>query len=99
MMGEKVQLGVLFGGRSGEHEVSLMSARSVLSVLDTQKYEYYSDRHHPPAFGLPGHTHKVLALVEALQSGNTRRYDPRDTPARSQDRTLVLNRRMGVWKL
>ena len=29
----------MFGGRSGEHEVSLMSARSVLSVLDPAKYD------------------------------------------------------------
>ena len=32
-------MAVLFGGRSGEHEVSLMSARSVLSVLDPARYE------------------------------------------------------------
>ncbi|HEY9086522.1 MAG TPA: D-alanine--D-alanine ligase family protein [Anaerolineaceae bacterium] len=38
-MAERIRLGVLFGGRSGEHEVSLMSARSILSVLDAQKYE------------------------------------------------------------
>ncbi len=31
-------LAVLFGGRSGEHEVSLMSARSVLAVLDRTRY-------------------------------------------------------------
>lgn len=31
-------IAVLFGGRSGEHEVSLMSARSVLSVLDRARY-------------------------------------------------------------
>ena len=30
---------VLFGGRSGEHEVSLASAKSVLSVLDSRKYD------------------------------------------------------------
>jgi D-alanine-D-alanine ligase len=36
---KKIRIGVLFGGRSGEHEVSLMSARSVLDVLDPQKYE------------------------------------------------------------
>src|SRR5215208_1843478 len=36
---DKLHVAVLFGGRSGEHEVSLMSARSVLSVLDPQKYE------------------------------------------------------------
>ncbi|MGD8405715.1 MAG: D-alanine--D-alanine ligase family protein [Anaerolineales bacterium] len=35
----KLKIAVLFGGRSGEHEVSLMSARSVLSVLDPEHYE------------------------------------------------------------
>lgn len=37
--GNKKRLAVLFGGRSGEHEVSLASARSVLSVLDVNKYD------------------------------------------------------------
>ncbi len=35
----KLRIGVAFGGRSGEHDVSLMSSRSILSVLDAQKYE------------------------------------------------------------
>lgn len=35
----KRNLALIFGGRSGEHEVSLMSARSVLSVLDRARYE------------------------------------------------------------
>lgn len=39
MTDRKLHVAVLFGGRSGEHEVSLMSARSVLSVLDPAKYE------------------------------------------------------------
>jgi D-alanine-D-alanine ligase len=34
----KIRIGVIFGGRSGEHEVSLMSARSVLQALDPAKY-------------------------------------------------------------
>ena len=38
-MDKKLHIAVLFGGRSGEHEVSLMSARSVLSALDPDKYE------------------------------------------------------------
>ena len=37
----KMKIAVLFGGRSGEHEVSLSSARSVLGVLDPQKYEIF----------------------------------------------------------
>ncbi len=36
---KKLHVAVIFGGRSGEHEVSLMSARSVLSVLDPAKYD------------------------------------------------------------
>ena len=38
-MSDKIRLAVIFGGRSGEHEVSLMSAASILSVLDPHKYE------------------------------------------------------------
>ena len=37
--GRKLKLAILFGGRSGEHEVSLMSAASVLKVIDRDKYE------------------------------------------------------------
>jgi D-alanine-D-alanine ligase len=33
------RVGVLFGGRSGEHEVSLASAASVIRALDPEKYE------------------------------------------------------------
>ncbi len=35
----KLRVGVVFGGRSGEHEVSLQSARSVLGALDPAKYD------------------------------------------------------------
>jgi D-alanine-D-alanine ligase len=37
--GKRLRVGVLFGGRSSEHEVSLMSAGSVLEALDPAKYE------------------------------------------------------------
>jgi D-alanine-D-alanine ligase len=36
---KKIRLGILFGGRSGEHEVSLTSAASVIEALDREKYE------------------------------------------------------------
>jgi D-alanine-D-alanine ligase len=36
---KKLRVGVLFGGRSGEHEVSLLSAASVLQAINPQKYE------------------------------------------------------------
>src|SRR5215475_32200 len=39
MAGKKLRVGVLFGGRSGEHEVSLLSAASVLKAIDRTKYD------------------------------------------------------------
>src|SRR5215813_4239226 len=36
---KRLRIGVLFGGRSGEHEVSLASAASVIRGLDPNKYE------------------------------------------------------------
>jgi D-alanine-D-alanine ligase len=36
---DKLRIGVLFGGRSGEHEVSLVSAASVMSALDPSRYD------------------------------------------------------------
>ncbi|MFH1571436.1 MAG: D-alanine--D-alanine ligase A, partial [Gemmatimonadota bacterium] len=38
-MTDKIRVGVLFGGRSAEHEVSVTSARSVLEAIDRDKYE------------------------------------------------------------
>ena len=38
-MTEKIRVGVLFGGRSAEHEVSVTSARSVLGAIDRDKYD------------------------------------------------------------
>jgi D-alanine-D-alanine ligase len=36
---KKLRVGILFGGRSGEHEVSLLSAASVLNAIDKSKFE------------------------------------------------------------
>jgi D-alanine-D-alanine ligase len=38
-MKKKQRIGILFGGRSGEHEVSLLSAASILKAIDRKKYE------------------------------------------------------------
>ena len=38
-MNSKIRIGVIFGGRSGEHEVSIRSARSVIEQIDRNKYE------------------------------------------------------------
>ncbi len=38
-MAKKIRVGVVFGGRSGEHEVSLRSAESIINALDKKKYD------------------------------------------------------------
>ena len=35
----KIRIGVLFGGKSAEHEISLLSAKSVVEAIDKNKYE------------------------------------------------------------
>jgi D-alanine-D-alanine ligase len=38
-MAEKLRVGVIFGGQSGEHEVSLVSAQGIMNAMDREKYE------------------------------------------------------------
>ena len=38
-MPKKLRVGVIFGGRSGEHEVSIRSARAIVESIDQKKYE------------------------------------------------------------
>jgi D-alanine-D-alanine ligase-like ATP-grasp enzyme len=47
---KRLRVGVLFGGRSGEHEVSLASATSVIRGLDPDKYEAVRLSCHSAAF-------------------------------------------------
>lgn len=41
MNSKRLNLALVFGGRSGEHDVSLMSARSVMSSIDPEKYQVW----------------------------------------------------------
>ena len=38
-MAKRLRVGILFGGRSGEHEVSLLSAASILKAIDRKKFD------------------------------------------------------------
>jgi D-alanine-D-alanine ligase len=64
--GRKLRVGVIFGGRSGEHEISLMSARSVLSVLDPLRYEVIQIGITQEGSWLTGEN-----VLEAMQKGQT----------------------------
>ncbi len=41
MKNKKIRLGVLFGGKSAEHEISLISAKNVIEALDKEKYDVF----------------------------------------------------------
>src|SRR3984957_19580232 len=38
-MSQKIRVGILFGGQSAEHEISILSARNVLEALDPSRFE------------------------------------------------------------
>lgn len=61
----KIRLWVVFWGKSGEHDVSLVSARSVIGALDVQKYDIV-------LIGITRHGHWILwdEALEKLASGD-----------------------------
>ncbi len=75
----KLRVGVLFGGRSGEHEVSLASAASIIRGLDPNKYEAVPIGITKEGHWLAGGAQKVLP--EVLKSGQrvAMSADPSDT--------------------
>ena len=76
---KRLRIGVLFGGRSGEHEVSLASAASVIRGIDPDKYEVV-----PIGITKEGHwligTSAQKMLPEVLRTGQrvTMSADPTD---------------------
>jgi D-alanine-D-alanine ligase len=80
-MAKKLRIGVLFGGRSGEHEVSLLSAASILKAIDRKRFDVVP-------IGITKEGHWLAAgdarnLLEGGSSAVARRLragDPEATP-------------------
>jgi len=90
---KKLRVGVLFGGRSGEHEVSLLSAASVLDAIDKNKYDVL-----PIGITKAGrwvtaaHAERLLkGKAEVAEARHLRAGDPQTTAA-----AAVLARGEGV---
>lgn len=65
-MKEKITVAVLFGGQSSEHEVSCVSAQTVISAMDTDKY-------NPVLIGITKQGHWVyVKYLEDIASGKWR---------------------------
>jgi len=67
---KRLRVGVIFGGRSGEHEVSLVSAASVIRALDPEKYEAVPIGISKEGRWLAGSSAQNL-LSEVLRSGRS----------------------------
>ena len=71
VMAKKLRVGILFGGRSGEHEVSLLSAASILKAIDRKKFEVVPIGIAKSGQWLNGGgAHELLAGNASLQPGN-----------------------------
>jgi D-alanine-D-alanine ligase len=79
---KKLRVGILFGGRSGEHEVSLLSAASVLHAIDKNKYEVVPIGITKDGRWLTAeHAENLLQGKIVLESRQLRAGDPDTTPA------------------
>jgi D-alanine-D-alanine ligase len=64
MMSKKLNVAVVFGGKSGEHEVSLMSATSVIRAMNKEKYNII-----PLGITKEGHWMLYNGPIEKIESG------------------------------
>src|SRR5271165_1341341 len=80
-MANKLRVGILFGGRSGEHEVSLLSAASVLNAIDRTRFDVV-----PIGITKDGHwlaaadAHNLLEGDSGAVARRLRAGDPKTTP-------------------
>jgi D-alanine-D-alanine ligase len=71
----KLRVAVVYGGRSGEHEVSIRSAKAILAGMDTEKYkkiEYFIDKEgkwSPHAIGPEPGAHPEIDVVFPVLHG------------------------------
>src|SRR6204780_5179544 len=79
---KKLRVGILFGGRSGEHEASLLSAASVLHAIDKNKYEVVPIGITKDGRWLTAeHAENLLQGKIGLESRQLRAGNPDTTPA------------------
>jgi len=81
---KKLRVGVIYGGRSGEHEVSLASAAAVFKNLDPERYEAIPIRIEKDGrWSLPRRAPTLISaadVIEAAKSDETAGRLPADAP-------------------
>src|SRR5256885_422178 len=94
-MPKKLRIGVIFGGRSGEHEVSVRSARSVIEAIDKSKYEVV-----PIAISKEGNWLAPAAAAELLPEKTRRLLSARARGGPKEDVAIIGDpSRSGLMRL
>src|SRR5256884_581570 len=83
-MPKKLRIGIIFGGRSGEHEVSIRSARSVIEAIDKSKYEVI-----PIAITKEGNWLAPAAAAELLPASAQRLLSKQQLGSSTEDVAIV----------
>jgi D-alanine-D-alanine ligase len=78
---KKLRVGILFGGRSGEHEVSLLSAASVLGAIDRNKYDVVPIGITKQGRWVTSGDAELLLGASGAEETHLRAGDPQKTPA------------------
>jgi D-alanine-D-alanine ligase len=73
---KKLRVGIIFGGRSGEHEVSVTSASSIFKHIDRNKYEPIAIRiEKDGSWTFPQHEPKASNVAQAIEQARTAQLD------------------------
>ena len=92
---KRLRVGVIYGGRSGEHEVSLASAAAVFANLDRQRYEPIAIRIEKDGRWMladrPPSAPSAADVIAQMQDGSRVRGGKEVfLPARPSDETLLV---------
>ncbi len=74
---KKLRVGVIYGGRSGEHEVSIASAAAVFKNLDRERYDAVAIRIGKDGrWALPAHPPALVSAAEVIDAAKAGEPDP-----------------------
>src|SRR5438270_6355448 len=94
-MSKRLRIGVIFGGRSGEHEVAVRSARSVIEAIDKSRYEVV-----PIAITKEGNWLAPAAAAELLPASAQRLLAKQNLGDSKEDVAIIGDpSRSGLMKL
>jgi D-alanine-D-alanine ligase len=99
---KKLRVGVIYGGRSGEHEVSVASAASVFKSLDRDRYEPVPIRIEKDGrWTLPDRAPTVLSAAEVIETARLQSARPLRSAREAhlvaypgEERLLTIERRL-----